>query len=80
MSVLEKEPEKFEAEPPKEIDSLHVELEEGGFEVLNLDEISVEAKSIKKTTSEIIDSKKKAPQSVLKKIRNKPSKVKKGDS
>lgn len=83
MSVLEKETENFETEPQKEIEPLHTELEESGFEVLDLDEISVEAKSIKKTTSEIIDridSKKKAPQSVLKNRRNKPSKVKKGDS
>lgn len=64
--VLEKE----------ETDGVHSELKEEGFEILDLNEVSVKKKKVKKPTDTYAGMKEKAPQSVLKKI----MKSKKGES
>ena len=55
----EQEQEVQVTEEPKEKDPLHLELEEEGFEILDLDEISVDVKSVKKVTETMTDNKKK---------------------
>lgn len=47
------------AAEPEEKDPLQLELEEEGFEILDLDEISVDVKSTKKVTETMTDNKKK---------------------
>ena len=79
-AVSEEQSGSIEIENSKEVNPLHLELEESGFEILDLDAMPVEEEFVKKTTSDIIGNKKKAPQSVLKNMRNKFSKVKKGES
>ena len=55
----EQEQEVQVTEEPKEKDPLHLELEEEGFEILDLDDISVDVKSTKKVTETMTDNKKK---------------------
>lgn len=66
-------------EKEKEKDPLFAELEEEGFEILDLDEISVERKVIEKPVDAYANMKKKAPQSVWNTIRERTQKAKKGD-
>lgn len=79
MLVLESNKENIEEKQKKEMNPLHSELKEDGFEILDLDEISVDETSEIKITDVVVDKKKKAPQSVWKNMRNKLSKEKKGD-
>ena len=79
-AVSEEQSGGLETEKPKEVNPLHLELEESGFEILDLDTMPVEVESVKKTTNDVRGNKKKAPQSVLKNMRNKFSKVKKGEA
>ena len=76
MPVLGHEPVLLEK--PREKDPLQLELEEEGFEILDLDEVSVEKKVIEKPTDAYANVKKKAPQSVLGNIRERSRKAKKG--
>ena len=66
-------------ENKKEKDPLQIELEEEGFEILDLNEVSVEKKKIEKPTDAYAKMKKKAPQSVWDTIRERAQKSKKGD-
>lgn len=58
MLVLEK----------NETDDWYSEMKEDGFEILDLDELSMKAKIVAKPADPYADMKKKAPKSVLKKI------------
>ena len=58
MLVLEK----------NETDDWYSEMKEDGFEILDLDELSMKAKIVAKPVDPYADMKKKAPKSVLKKI------------
>lgn len=53
------EPEAQTIAEPERKDPLQLELEEEGFEILDLDEISVDVKSTKKVTETMTDNKKK---------------------
>lgn len=53
------EPEAQTITEPERKDPLQLELEEEGFEILDLDEISVDVKSTKKVTETMTDNKKK---------------------
>ena len=53
----EQEQEVQVTEEPKEKDPLHLELEEEGFEILDLDDIAVDVKSTKKVTETMVENK-----------------------
>ena len=67
------------AAEPEEKDPLQLELEEEGFEILDLDEISVDVKSTKKVTETMTDNKRKH-RKVFEKNKKYTLKGKKGDS
>lgn len=78
--TLDNDMEISEETQSKEINPLQSELKNDGFEILDLEEIEKEVTFERETAEIVKDSKKKAPQSVLKNIKNKLSKVEKGDS
>ena len=77
--MLVVDPQAVLLEKKKEKDPLYLELEEDGFEILDLDEVSVERREAERVTDIYANVKKKAPQSVLGKIRDKSRKGKKGE-